>query len=200
MMHLRNNVVGYVALFFALAGGAYAVTAVPNDSVGSKAVKDGSLRGKDVRDDSIKGADVNESTLVLPTQTPLDADLLDGKDSSAYIGPRSYGHVDATAALSRSKGVADVGNPSPGIFCLDLPGLDPATAPLIVGADFAGDGTGFGDPSTEPSLAMQEWDSSGADCPAGRYEVLTGVWFKMIEATGGDTLQHLNGSFTFIVP
>jgi hypothetical protein len=204
--HLRNNVIGYVALFFALTTGAYAVTHAPRNSVTSKSVKNSSLKGTDVRDgsitgadvgdDSITGVDVNESTL-----TGLNADLLDGADSSAYIGPRAYGRVNSTADLSRSKGVAaGVGNPTPGVFCLDLPDLNPATSPMIVGADFASDGTDFGTPSTEDSLAMQEWDSSGADCPVGRYEVLTGVWFKMSEAVGGDDLQHLNGSFAFIVP
>jgi hypothetical protein len=199
--HLRNNVIGYVALFFALTGGAYAVTHAPRNSVTSKSVKNSSLKGTDVRDgsitgadvgdDSITGTDVNESTL-----TGLNADLLDGADSSAYIGPRAYGQVNTNAVLSRSKGVAGVGNPMPGVFCLDLPDLNPATSPMIVAADLASDQTSFAD----ETLAIQEWDSSAADCPPGQYEVQTGVWFKKAEAVGGDDLQRLNGSFTFIVP
>jgi hypothetical protein len=198
--HLRNNVIGYVALFFALSAGAYAVTDAPTDSVGSKSVRDGSLKGIDIRDNRIKGIDVDESTLDLSAATVLDAERLDGADASAYIGPRAYGRVAANGDLSRSKGVAGVGNPSPGVFCLSLTDLDPATSPIIVSGDFAGDGTNFDELTTPQSSATQEWDSSGADCPAGQYEVLTGVLYEIVEANGGPDLQHVNGSFAFIVP
>lgn len=59
------NLVATLALFIALGGGAYAVTAQKN-SVTSKSVKNNSLKGADVADDSLTGADVAESTLTLP--------------------------------------------------------------------------------------------------------------------------------------
>jgi hypothetical protein len=200
MQHLRNNVVGYAALFFALTAGAYAAANLPEDSVGSKAVRDGSLRGVDVRDDRIKGVDVDEATLDLSAAEVLNAQRLGGEEPSAFIGPRAYGRVSDSAAVTRSKGVAGVTNPSPGIFCLDLPGLDPETAPLIVSGDFVGDGTNFDTPNIVQSSATQEWDSSGADCPTGQYQVLTGVLYEITEAQGGPNLEHVNGSFAFIVP
>jgi hypothetical protein len=60
--HLRSNVVGYVAIFLALSGGAYAAN-LARDSVGSKQIKDNAVSGKDVKDESLTGADIVESTL-----------------------------------------------------------------------------------------------------------------------------------------
>lgn len=67
-----SNVTATVALFIALGGGAYAVTAEKN-SVTSKSIKNGAvksadvknngLKGIDIRDDSLTGADIVESTL-----------------------------------------------------------------------------------------------------------------------------------------
>ncbi len=91
--HIRGNVVGYVALFFALGlGTAYAIE---RDSIKSKHIKaaavkesdlrngavtaaklgDNSVSGQNVVDDSLKGADVDESTLELPSQADLPASL-----------------------------------------------------------------------------------------------------------------------------
>jgi hypothetical protein len=47
--HLRRHTVGYVALFVALGGGAYAATALPANSVGSVQVRNHSLLGVDFR-------------------------------------------------------------------------------------------------------------------------------------------------------
>src|SRR5215208_6041784 len=62
--HLRSNVVGYVALFIALGGVAYAA-GLARDSVKSKQIKKGAVRSEEVKDDSLTGTDVNESSLVL---------------------------------------------------------------------------------------------------------------------------------------
>jgi|tagenome__1003787_1003787.scaffolds.fasta_scaffold20324970_2 hypothetical protein len=47
--HLRQHTVGYVALFVALSGGAYAATALPANSVGTAQVKNHSLLGADFK-------------------------------------------------------------------------------------------------------------------------------------------------------
>jgi hypothetical protein len=52
-----------VAVFVALGGGAYALTA-PKGSVTSKSVKNQSLKGKDVAPDTLTGSDVLESSLI----------------------------------------------------------------------------------------------------------------------------------------
>lgn len=47
--HLRGNVVAYVALFFALGGSAYAVTALDRNSVRSKHIKNGQVKIGDAK-------------------------------------------------------------------------------------------------------------------------------------------------------
>ena len=89
--HLQSNVVGYIALFFALGLGT--AWALERDSVKSKHVQDESLKGKDIKDEKLTGADVtgltgedlDEATL---GQVPraADADTLDGQDSGAFLG------------------------------------------------------------------------------------------------------------------
>jgi len=62
MRHIRSNVVGYVALFFALSAGAYAAGLAP-DSVRSKHIKNGQVKTQDVADDSLDQLDVRDGGL-----------------------------------------------------------------------------------------------------------------------------------------
>jgi len=60
--HLRTNLVGYVALFFAMSAGAYAAALAPN-SVGSKHIRDGRVTDADLAADTVTGSKIMESTL-----------------------------------------------------------------------------------------------------------------------------------------
>jgi hypothetical protein len=60
--HLRSNVIGYVALFFAMSAGAYAAGLAPN-SVKSKHIKDGHVQNADIGVDAVAGAHVANSSL-----------------------------------------------------------------------------------------------------------------------------------------
>jgi len=51
--HLRRHTVGYLALFVALSGGAYAATALPANSVGTAQVKNHSLLKADFKNGQI---------------------------------------------------------------------------------------------------------------------------------------------------
>lgn len=79
--HIRGNAVGYVALFVALSGVAYAANAVPKNSVTSASIKKGAVKGSDVGNDALTGADISEPTLA---QVP-DSGQLDGLDSTAFV-------------------------------------------------------------------------------------------------------------------
>lgn len=63
--HLRTNVVGYVALFAALAlAPAFAATEkAPKNTVVSKSIQNDEIKSADIRDGKVTGADVDESTL-----------------------------------------------------------------------------------------------------------------------------------------
>jgi hypothetical protein len=52
--HLRSNLVGYIALFFALSTGAYAVTVAPKNSVVSGSIKNGQVKTADLARASVK--------------------------------------------------------------------------------------------------------------------------------------------------
>ncbi len=81
--HLRSNVVGYVAVFLALSGGAYAAGLKAN-SVRSKQIKDGQVKNPDlgagsvtsdkVAPDSLTGGQIDESSLAqVPSAASADA-------------------------------------------------------------------------------------------------------------------------------
>ncbi len=66
--HLRANVIGYLALFVALSGSAYAAKKIgtknikPNAIV-SSLIKDGEVKSGDVADNGLTGADIDEASL-----------------------------------------------------------------------------------------------------------------------------------------
>jgi hypothetical protein len=84
--HLRANVVGYLALFVALGGTAYAAATVGSGDVIDNSLKSADLKNAkavksvDVRDDSIVGADVDETTL-----EGVDAATFDDLPRTEYI-------------------------------------------------------------------------------------------------------------------
>ncbi len=81
--HLRANVVGYVALFFAMSAGAYAAGLKP-DSVKSKHIKDGHVQGADLADNSVNSTDVVEQSL-------FGSDLADNSIGGQQINESSLG-------------------------------------------------------------------------------------------------------------
>jgi hypothetical protein len=63
--HIRSNVVGYVALFIALSGTAYAIDGpLPGQNqVGSEDIINSEVKTLDVLNNTLSGADVNEASL-----------------------------------------------------------------------------------------------------------------------------------------
>jgi hypothetical protein len=124
--HIRSNVIGYVALFIALSGTAYAVDGpLPGqDQVGSADIINNDVQSADLRDGNVAAADIRtsavttgkildndvRSTDVLDNgltgadvneatlgKVP-DADTLDGVDSAGFArGPGSIQKVDFRA-------------------------------------------------------------------------------------------------------
>lgn len=145
--HLRSNVVGYIALFFALTGGAYALqgkNTVNSGDIKPKNVKrsdlaPNSVDGSKVADNSLSGADVDESSLNIDSaSTAENADTLDGIDSGGFLassaqaggdigGPFanlqiSPNAVGSSEVATDSLGAADIDESSLGF--VGGPGLD----------------------------------------------------------------------------
>jgi len=98
--HLRGNVVGYLALFVALGGTAFAAARIDsrdviNNSLKSvdlkneravkgKDVKDGSLAAQEVKGDTLTGSEIDEASL-----EGVDAMTFDGRPRTEYVA-RSF--------------------------------------------------------------------------------------------------------------
>jgi hypothetical protein len=132
--HVRHNVVGYIALFFALSGVAYAAGPLkpgdpaggdlsgtyPDPSIAANAVNSGK-----VSDNSLTGGDVDESSL----GKVGDADTLDGKDSTEFLPATTL--VRWTQNLAGSAMTAH----ECGTYLLPVPGGNPGD-PVFVSAPY----------------------------------------------------------------
>jgi hypothetical protein len=61
--HFRHNLVGYVALFVALGGSAYAISNLPANSVGSKQLRKNAVKASKVKDRSLRGKDLQKGAV-----------------------------------------------------------------------------------------------------------------------------------------
>jgi len=129
--HLRNNIVGYVAVFIALSAGAYAA-GLKKNSVKSKQIKDGAVVGVDVGDDSLTGQDIAEGT--------LDNALLQRRIGAGCSPGQAIRSIAADGSVSCE--ATDAGAPSGGAGG-DLAGTypNPQIAAGAVGAAEVADGS-----------------------------------------------------------
>jgi hypothetical protein len=134
------NVTATLALFVALGGGAYAATALPANSVGSKQLKKGAvvaasiknnaIGGSKVRDNSLTGGDINESAVAkVPSAALADtAANATHAAASAALDKATYktaaGSAPATTAANVATATCDAGqHVVGGGVKLDPPGL-----------------------------------------------------------------------------
>ena len=61
--HLRSNVVGYVALFVALSGTAWAATEIERNEVASKHIRNAGVKEKDLANGAVTSPKVRDATL-----------------------------------------------------------------------------------------------------------------------------------------
>jgi hypothetical protein len=148
--HIRSNVVGYVALFFAVTGVAWAAHTAPKNSVTSKSIRDGQVKTKDVRDgaitnpkladgavsaqkvapDSLTGNQIDEFSLgQVPSAAQAgNADKLDNFDSTD-LQQRVTGTCGASAAIGSV-------NQAGTVACTNFPTSLPPSGPA--GGDLQG--------------------------------------------------------------
>jgi hypothetical protein len=227
-----SNVISTLCLVLILGGGAaYAANTVfssdivngevktadiGNNQVRSVDVRNdtapaGGLTAADLRPESVEGSEIADNSI---SSSEVLANSLNGSDiADASVGPtdltagalgaRAYGRVSRLNALSRSKNIASVTNPSDGVFCIDPIGIDPSTAVLLVDSDWNDDGTIAG----ADDVSAVEWSSSATGCPADRLGVKTFIYAGDSTDdddgggnTTGDNLLATNEGFSFMVP
>jgi hypothetical protein len=113
--HIRSNVIGYVALFVALSGTAYAIDGpLPGqDQVGSADIINGEVQSADIKDANVTTADVRGNSVT--SGKILDGEVLsaDVRDDSAAggglnaqdLGPNSVG---GSEVIDDSLGASDI--------------------------------------------------------------------------------------------
>jgi hypothetical protein len=105
LSHLRSHAIAYLALFVALSGSAYAVTA-PKNSVRSKSIKNGEVRSIDLQDNGVASTDIQDGGVG-------SADLADGAvevgdlDPGA-VGARGFAKIAANGNVIASRNLAGV--------------------------------------------------------------------------------------------
>jgi hypothetical protein len=62
--HVRQQFVGYVALFVALGGVSYAATVLPRNSVGSPQIKNGQVKAADLANNAVTSAKIKDFSLL----------------------------------------------------------------------------------------------------------------------------------------
>jgi hypothetical protein len=172
------NVISTICLFLLVGGGtAFAASQIAKESIGAKAIKKESI-GPGKLTKAAKAA-------LEGTAGPKGATGPAGPQGPA--GPagsaRAYGvTVNGEGAVdpARSKN-ASVRHAAKGVYCVTPgAGIDPATATLLVGADYKG---------PVGPLATALWRSDGVDCKPGELEVKT--W---------DNGVAVDGFFSFLIP
>jgi hypothetical protein len=175
--HVRNNFIGYIALFVALAGVPTA-WAVATNSVGSKQLKPKAVKTSDIADSAVTSPKVADGSLLahdfasgqLPAgaQGPQGAQGVPGTPGTPF---RAMALVagDATTPAFLTEvpevGFESVTRDEAGVFCITpSAGIDPASDPPFITVE-------YNYSSGENFTVM--WDVASSNCGSGKYEIKT---------------------------
>jgi hypothetical protein len=199
------NVVSVVAVFLALAGGAYAISTAPKNSVTSKAIKNGQVKAKDLGKNAVNASKVKDGSLVgqdfaagqLPTGAtgPQGATGVQGPDGEAAAFARLQADGTLLPLLDTTRPAEDkivdqsmiTHTADSGIYCFDLP-FAPSSA--MVGLDNAGGASAAGTPFVV-SVAIERGNNINP-CTPGDARVLT---TKVSGTTAANTPELADHAF-----
>lgn len=180
------TVLGLTAAAVVLSTGG----AVAGSMITGAQIKDGTVASKDIKNRSLVAADLTRATA----------------DGFSKPGPRGapglvrgYGAVSSVGVLSRQSGGITISNPMTGVFCLTVPGVDPASSVAVVSPDFTNNLTSNGPNGSQSVVEV----AVGANaCPAGAFQVVTMVRSFDAGADGvtSTVLPLADQPFTFLVP
>jgi hypothetical protein len=162
--YIRHNLIAFLALFFALGGGA----AWAANTIGSADIIDGQVKSADIGDGEVKEADVGQGAVASPelkndsivagdvapnslgggriadgslTGADVDESTLDLGDAArayARVAPALCTGTPGTCTPEQSKGITAVSRDATGEYCVIAPGIDSTQAPAAVTVDWQG--------------------------------------------------------------
>jgi hypothetical protein len=166
--HIRSNVIGYLALFAALSGTAYAIDGpLPGqDQVGSQDIINGEVKALDVGGNAVRSAEVMDETLGGADIAPgaiSSSEVINGTLSAADLGSNSAGYAEIAPDAFNTEfndsgffyGIADNSIQSNEVGDDSLSGLDIAESTLAPSLDAvysAGSDDAFGSAITSRDI------------------------------------------------
>jgi hypothetical protein len=212
--YIRRHHLGLIAIFVALGG-----TAIAANQPGSDGDFDACFEKKTGDLDLLKKKKCDRGEKAVSwggegeqgpqgPQGPAGADGADGAPGSAI----AFGRINADGSLSHATGITGVSTPQTGIYCVSVPGADPAQRAMIVGVEYNGAAfqngsahwTATDNMADDPmsgggQFPIAQWDSIPNFCAAGSYEIRTNRY--IVDAVGNDLdIEPSNTSFSLVVP
>jgi hypothetical protein len=186
--HVRQQFIGYIALFIALGGISYAAVTLPNNSVTSKQIRNGTITSADLKNNkAVKSIDVVDGSL-------LGKDFKAGELVAGAPGPQGSPGPKGDTGATGSKGDQGIRG-EPGVDGADgAPGSKGDQGiqgePGVDGAD------GAPGPSDAWSASYNDYDYSGnraisVTVPAGHFVV--NAKGSIYSTDGGTGLCTLTG-------
>jgi len=111
--HFRSNLIGYVALFLALNGTAYAVVIAPKNSVVTKSIKNGAVTAAKLHKRAVTADAIKNQAVT--TDKIADRGVAKGKLTDGAVGAAELGTTDVVARTFPI--AAGVENPPGGVQC-----------------------------------------------------------------------------------
>jgi hypothetical protein len=131
--HVRRNLIGYLALFVALSGSAYAVTA-PRNTVSSKSIRNGQVQSVDLRDNGVAGVDIQDNAVGaadIQDNAVSSPDIQDGGVQGVDLAPGAVGVGNLAPSAIGSPGFAKI---SSGGTVITSRGVTNVTHPMGTGS------------------------------------------------------------------
>jgi hypothetical protein len=201
--YLRRHHLALVAIFLALTGSAIAAF----DPVGSDGDIDACFSKKSKELSLAKHSKCAKGTKAVSWSQTGPAGSTGPKGEVGTPGTaRAYGLVQPNGLLTSSKG-ATVTAPTTGVFCVSVPGITPGDTPILLTTDYSSGDVQNGVATVNTTIgpnssgyAVAAWDPVNDTCPAGQFEVQTGL--QQIESNTEQITVFSNKSegFAFIVP
>jgi hypothetical protein len=191
LRHVRQQFVGYIALFIALGGVSYAAATLPKNSVTSKQIKNGQVKNADLANNAVTSKKVKNGSLAA---ADFQAGQLIG--TQGPVGPKGDAGPQGTPGTNGINGAAKVTYRTFLANFAGNGGLGEATASCNAGEKLIGGGGGWvnnSNPATSYVLNGSVSDSAPAsvsDAPIAEGDT-PGEWHVSGVNTSGGNARML---------